>query len=132
MGLTIDELAKAHNSTESIDRSNRSRNQAERNGRNLSRLRYREDRQRSKLRNSPSSVLCTHYRKNSPKISNYWLIKRMENGRRFERNTGRFDSNRSPEGNPINVANTRCRIQAYNGRIHTVPLDNPSLGYLCR
>ena len=25
-----------------------------------------------------------------------------------------------------------CRIQAYNGRIHTVPLDNPSSGHLCK
>ena len=23
-----------------------------------------------------------------------------------------------------------CRIRVYNGRIHTVPLDSPSLGYL--
>ena len=26
---------------------------------------------------------------------------------------------------------SRCRIQVYNGRIHTVPLDSPSLGHLC-
>ena len=25
-----------------------------------------------------------------------------------------------------------CRIRVYNGRIHTVPLDSPSLGYLCK
>ena len=25
-----------------------------------------------------------------------------------------------------------CRIRVYNGRIHTVPLDNPSLGYFCK
>ena len=26
----------------------------------------------------------------------------------------------------------KCRIQVYNGRIHTVPLDNPSSGHLCK
>ena len=52
MGLTIDELAEAHNSTESIDRFNRLRKHVERIGRNSSRPRYREDRQRSKSRNS--------------------------------------------------------------------------------
>ena len=25
-----------------------------------------------------------------------------------------------------------CRIRVYNGRIHIVPLDSPSLGYLCK
>ena len=25
-----------------------------------------------------------------------------------------------------------CRIRVYNDRIHTVPLDSPSLGYLCK
>ena len=27
---------------------------------------------------------------------------------------------------------SRCRIQVYNGRIHTVPLDNLSLDYFCK
>ena len=56
MELTIDESPEAHNSIESTDRFNRSRKQAERTGQNSSRLRYREDRQRSKSRNSRSSV----------------------------------------------------------------------------
>ena len=25
-----------------------------------------------------------------------------------------------------------CQIRVYNGRIHTVPLDNPRLGYFCK
>ena len=107
MGLTIDESAEAHNSTESIDRSNRSRKQAERTGRNSSQSRYLEDRQRSKSRNSRSSVFCTHCRKTGHEISDCWSIKRKENGRRFERNTGRSDSNRSPEGNQVNVTDSR-------------------------
>ena len=107
MGLTIDESAEAHNSTESIDRFNRSRKQAKRTGRNSSRLRYREDRQRLKSRNSRSSVFCTHYRKTGHEISDCWSIKRKENNRQFERNTGQSDSNCSPEGNQINVTDTR-------------------------
>ena len=63
MGLTIDESAEAHNSTKSIDRFNRLRKQAERTGRNSSRPRHWEDRQRSKSRNSRSSVFHTHCRK---------------------------------------------------------------------
>ena len=59
MGLTVDESVEAHNSSESIDRFHRSRKQAERTGRNSSRLRYREDRQRSKSGNSQSSIFCT-------------------------------------------------------------------------
>ena len=107
MGLTIDESTKAHNSTESIDRFNRLRKHVERIGRNSSRPRYREDRQRSKSRNSWSSVFCTHYKTTCHEISDCWLIKKKENGRRFEQNTGRSDSNRSPKGNQINVADTR-------------------------
>ena len=37
----------------------------------------------------------------------------------------------SPMGG-VEVATTGCRIQAYNGRIHTVPLDSPSSGYFCK
>ena len=43
MGITIDDSAEAHNSTESIDRFNCSRKQAKRTGRNSSRPRHRED-----------------------------------------------------------------------------------------
>ena len=84
MGLTIDESAEAHNSTESIDRLNRSRKQAKRTGRNSSRPRHREDRQRSKSRNSRSNVFCTHCRQIGHDVSACWLTKRKENGRRFE------------------------------------------------
>ena len=107
MGLTIDESAEAHNSTESIDRLNRSRKQAKRTGRNSSRPRHREDRQRSKSRNSRSSVFWTHCRKTGHETSDCWSIKRKENGRRFEKNTGRSESNRSPEGNQVNVTDSR-------------------------
>ena len=107
MGLTINESVEAHNSTESIDRFNHLRNQVERTGRNSSRPRYREDRQRSKSRNSRSSVFCTHCRKTGHEISDCWSIKRKENGRRFEQNSRRFDSNRSPNGDQINVGNSR-------------------------
>ena len=106
MGLTIDESAEAHNSIDSIDRFNRSRKQAERTGRNSSRPRHREDRQRSKSRNSRSSVFCTHCKKIGEEISDSRSIKRKENGRRFEQNTGRYDSNRSPEGNEVNFADS--------------------------
>ena len=80
---------KAHNSTESIDRFNHLRNQVERTGRNSSRPRYREDRQRSKSRSSRSSVFCTHFRMTNREISDCWSIKRKENGQRPERNTRR-------------------------------------------
>mgnify|MGYP002775115835 FL=1 len=76
MGLAIDESAEAHNSTESIDRFNRSKKQAERTNRKSSRLRYREDRHRSKSRNGRSSVFCTHLRKTGHEISDCWSIKR--------------------------------------------------------
>ena len=73
----------------------------------MSQPQHREDRQRSKSRNSRSSVFCTHCRKTGHEISDCWSIKRKENGRRFERNRGRSNSNHSPEGNQINVADTR-------------------------
>ena len=107
MSITIDDSEKAHNSTESIDRFNRSRKQGERTGRNSSRPRHQEDRQWSKSRNSQSSLFCTHCRYIGHDVSDCLSIKRKETGRRFERNTRRSDSNRSPEGNQVNVANTR-------------------------
>ena len=81
MGLTIDESAQAHNSTESIDRFNHLRKQAERSNRNSSRPRYQEDRQRSKSRNSRSSVFCTHCKKTGHEIFDCWSIKTKENNR---------------------------------------------------
>ena len=48
--------------------------------------RHREDRQRSKSRNSRLSVFCTHCRKIGHDVSDSWSIKRRENGRRFKRN----------------------------------------------
>ena len=118
MSITIDDSEKAHNSTESIDRFNRSRKQGERTGRNSSRPRHQEDRQWSKSRNSQSSLFCTHCRYIGHDVSDCLSIKRKETGRRFERNTRRSDSNRSPEGNQVNVANTR------SGEILTRGLDN--------
>ena len=90
-----------------MDRFNSSRKQVERTGRNSTWQRHREDRLWSKSRNNRSSVFFTHCRKTGHEISDCWSIKRKENGRRFERNTGRSDSNRSPKGNQINVADTR-------------------------
>ena len=107
MGLTIDESAEAHNSTEPINRFNRSRKQAERIGWNSSRPRHWEDWQRLKLRNSQSSAFCTHCKKIGHDVSDCWSMRRKENGRRFEWNSGRSDSNSSPEGNQINVADSR-------------------------
>ena len=107
MGITIDVSTKHQNSTESIDRSNRPRKQAERIGRNSSRPRNREDRQRSKLRNSRSSVFCTHCRNSGHDVSDCWSIKRKEKDRQFERNIRRSGSNRSPKGHQINVADSR-------------------------
>ena len=107
MGLIIDELAEAHHSTESTERSNRSREEAKRTSRNSNRPRNKGDRQWLKSMKSRSSDFCTHCRKVAHNVSDCWSIKRKENGRRFERNTGRSDSNRSPEGNQINVADTR-------------------------
>ena len=78
MGITIDDLAKAHNSTESIDQFNRSRKQAERTGQNTNRPRHREDRQRSKSRNSRSSAYCTHCKKTGHDVFDCWSIKRKE------------------------------------------------------
>ena len=43
-----------------------------------------------------------------------------------------LDSEHSVQSNYRSSHNTPCRIQVYIGRIHTVPLDNLSLGYLCR
>ena len=87
MGLTIDESAEAHNSTKSVDWFNHSRKQAERIDRNSTRPRQREDRQRSKSRNSQSSVFYANCRKIGHEISDCRSFKRKGNGRQFERNT---------------------------------------------
>ena len=79
MGLTINDSVEAHNSIESFDRSNQSRKQAKRTGRNSSRSRNLEDWQRSKSRSNRSSALCkSHWRKSRQDVSDCWLIKRKE------------------------------------------------------
>ena len=98
---------KAHNSTESIDRFNHSKKQAKRSSRNSSRPRHREDRQWSKSRNSRSSAFCTHCRKSKHDAFDCWSIKKKDNGRRFKRNSRQCDSNRSPIGKQVNVAESR-------------------------
>ena len=107
MGITIDDSVEAHNSTESIDRLNRLRKQVGRIGQNSSRPRHWEDRQRSKSRNSRSSVFCNHSRKFGHDDSDCWSIKSKEGGWQSVRNTARFDSNRSPDGNKINVVDSK-------------------------
>ena len=104
MGLTIGESAEAYHSTESIEQYNWSKEQCERTGRNSSRPRIRGGRQRSKWYISRPSDFCTHCRKTSHSVSDCWSIKRKENGRRFEQNSRQSDSNRSPTGNQVNVA----------------------------
>ena len=133
MGITIHDSAEPHNSTKSIDRLNRLRKQAERTCRNSSRSRHREARQRSKSRNSRLSVFCTHCRKIVHDVSDFWSIKRRENSRRFERNTGRSDLNRSPEGNQVNVADTRSREilsleDSMIGEVHYIAQDAHTYG----
>ena len=88
MGLIIDELAEAHHSTESTERSNRSREEAKRTSRNSNRPRNKGDRQWLKSMKSRSSDFCTHCRKVAHNVSDCWSIKRKENGRQFERNSG--------------------------------------------
>ena len=42
-------------------------------------------------------------------------------------------TNKSFHTHPLSLTHTRtCRIRVYNDRIHTFPLDSPSLGYLCK
>ena len=93
MGITIDDSVEAHNSTESlgitINWFNFSRNQAKRTGRNSNQPIHQEDRQRLTSRSNQSSVFCIHCRKTGHDVSDCWSIKRKENNRRFERNTGR-------------------------------------------
>ena len=95
MGLTIDESAETHNSTESIHRSNCSRKQGERTAET------RVNRDVRKIDIGRNRGIIGH------EISDCWSVKSKDSSRRFERNTGRSDSNRSPEGNQINVAHTR-------------------------
>ena len=131
MGLIIDELVEAHNSIDSINSFNHSRKQAERTGRNLSRPRHREYRQLSRSRSGRSSAFCTHCHD----VSEFWSMRKKENSRRFERNTGRSNSNHSPEGNQINVADSRSgeilslenstiREVHYNVQVLPVPWGN--------
>ena len=124
MGITIGDSVEAHNSTESINRFNHSRKQAERTGRNSSRPRHWEDRHRSKSRNSRSSVFYTHCRKTGHDVSKWWLIKSKENSRWLRRNTGRSNSNRSPDDNKINVADSYV-LRAWPNNIPLSPRYPP-------
>ena len=66
MGLTINDSAKAHHSTESTERADWSPNW----------LRRMDIQQWSKSRNNWSSVFCTHCRKIGHNVSNNWSIKK--------------------------------------------------------
>ena len=120
MGLNIDESIEAHYSTESIRRTIRSTEQAERTGRNTSRPKRRENWQQSKSRNSRSSDFCTHCRKTVHKVSDCWSMKTQENGWRFNETWGQSDLNNCPNGNQVNV------VESQSGEI--LPLEELPIG----
>ena len=69
MGLAIDESAEAHHSTELFDRQSRTREQADRTGRNTNRSKAMGDQQRLKSRMGRSREFYTHSRKVGHNVS---------------------------------------------------------------